>query len=553
MLIEGTFDNPNEMESKKSDFNNILSKAKKFHENYLVYDSSNCLEKAIEYYIQAIKTNPEAPEAYYKLASLLWEKGEIDIEAAIKQCRKAVRVAPKSPTARLYMGYFFREAGNLKKAKCEFKKAVDFSGIFSAKPRIALGVISLEEKGFKSFLSSLYYLATGSVMLLWDINAVRMLSKSIIDDIVTMKYRTKANLFKMLKSSRKAVEVYEKALVKLPSGEKMYKNLADLSFENKEIDRAIDYYRSALKSSPDELETWLKFATALKQEDQDENIVLLIDCYNNLSRLQPQNSHFYYELGHQYLKIEENLGAVNSFMKAAAIDERNPFYANSLAYACTQIEDYEEAIRNYKRAIELNPDNKWTSVISQALGTIYHRVKNDFAAAVIWYRRAIDLDNNNTDAFLALAEAYEEKGENEEAIDAYSMAINLNPTDEKVYCRIAMALYNMDYTDEAVKAFKKALKINPKNIEALNNLGKIYMDKLQEPRTALELFEKATEAQAYSTLSYYNKGQACEELNMTLEAAEAYQMALNLNRIKNDIKEVTEKQIQERIYGLFAI
>ena len=52
----------------------LLEEARAAHENYLIKQQDADLEKAIEYYIDAIKVNPSISESYYRLASLLLMK-----------------------------------------------------------------------------------------------------------------------------------------------------------------------------------------------------------------------------------------------------------------------------------------------------------------------------------------------------------------------------------------------------------------------------------------------------------------------------------------------
>ena len=100
-----------------ADINHILDLAQKSHENYLIRSNRNDLDKALVYYLEAMKINPSIPHVYYKLASLLWEKGDIDLTSAIQKCKKAIELDPKSANARLYLGYFLKASGNYKEAE----------------------------------------------------------------------------------------------------------------------------------------------------------------------------------------------------------------------------------------------------------------------------------------------------------------------------------------------------------------------------------------------------------------------------------------------------
>jgi tetratricopeptide (TPR) repeat protein len=79
-----------------------MEEARKFHEQYLIKGSRADLENAVDSYIDAIKFNPNIAEAYYRLATLLWDKGEINLTSAIEQCKSAINISPSNSNARIY-------------------------------------------------------------------------------------------------------------------------------------------------------------------------------------------------------------------------------------------------------------------------------------------------------------------------------------------------------------------------------------------------------------------------------------------------------------------
>ena len=102
----------------------LLELAAKSHEQYLVNQQEIDLENAIDYYVRAMKLTPHLSEPYYKLAILLYNKRQISLDQALKQCKKAVLLDPVSPMAKLYYGYFLSLSGQVKLAKQEFLKAI---------------------------------------------------------------------------------------------------------------------------------------------------------------------------------------------------------------------------------------------------------------------------------------------------------------------------------------------------------------------------------------------------------------------------------------------
>jgi len=63
-------------------------------------------------------------------------------------------------------------------------------------------------------------------------------------------------------------------------------------------------------------------------------------------------------------------------------------------------------------------------------------------------------------------------------------------------------------------------------------------------------FKKAVEINPNYTLAYFNAGRALQAVGENNEAADYYQMALDLNRLTEELE---EEDIKDRLYGLFNI
>lgn len=129
-------DNIKTEQDRKSLVYKTLEQARIYHEKYLLRSNSSDLETAVNYYIQAIKQNPQIPETYYRLASLMFENGQISLDSAIEQCKMAINIDPKNTNAHLYTGYFLKLARDFDSAEKEFQSAISLNPLKSARPRI---------------------------------------------------------------------------------------------------------------------------------------------------------------------------------------------------------------------------------------------------------------------------------------------------------------------------------------------------------------------------------------------------------------------------------
>ena len=529
----------------------MLEEARVAHERYLIKQQESDLERAIECYVDAIKSNPSLPESYYRLASLLLIKGQISVDGALEQCKTALSLEPNNPNAHIYSGYFQCLNGDFEEAEKEFSFAISHSGLNSARPRLFLSKVLLNrmksQKSVKSMVRFLYYFLSGSMMIMWDCPSLKMFYKFLANDFSVFSYKALGETFEKMKLFPSALEAYSKGLEKTAQGNLFYQKMGDLSLECNDISSSIECYQKAFEKNPSDREVLIKLAT-ITQTYYPEKIDLAIDYYNSLLEFGIDLDKIYYELGHLYLKKSDKIHAVSAFKLAEELNPENPYYNNSLAYAYVKAELYDDAIEYYQRAIKLNPDAEWTSIVCHALGAIYAEIKENYQAAEATFNAGMILDPKNVDIQLSLGDLFMAQNDLDKAIKIYCDAISVDPLNFLTYAKTGLALWEKDYLEESVVAFHKSIEINPDFEIAQNNLGVVYLDGYGDPKQSLEYFKRAIEINPNYTLAYFNLARAYQAIGDKAHAAEYYQMTMDLNKIT---EELSEKDIRKRIYELF--
>ena len=358
-----------------------LEMATKFHQEFLLKSSGEDLMNAINCYIESIKENPDEPSAYYRLAVLMYENKQIGIDGAIEQCRRAVQLDENNPDARMYLGYFLSIKGKKEEAKEELKKAVKLSPKNNSRTKFMMALELLEKGNIFNTAKGMYYIIQASMTSLFDKAAIRMFLRSILTDIKYIQYNAMGKILEKFKFDKDAYQVYLNALDETKNAPEFYEKMAKIAIKKHRPTVALQCYENASKLSNNHPEKLIN-AIEFMQEAYPEKIDELIDYYNLLVVKLPEFSRPYYELGHLYLKKEDYINASNAFRMALDYDKENPFYLNSLAFTYVQLEQYNTAIELYKKAIDKNPDNEWTSVVAQALAAIYYKINNDYEAAI---------------------------------------------------------------------------------------------------------------------------------------------------------------------------
>ncbi len=525
-----------------------LELATKYHQDFLLKSSGEDLNNAINYYIEAIKENPNEISAYYRLALLMYENKQISITSAIAQCAKAVELDGNNPDARIYLGYFLSLNGEKQKAKNEFKYAMKLNPKVKGRTKLVMALELLEKQGgVFNFLKGSYYMASASLLSLFDGAARNMFAKNLVNEIKYFKYTTIGKILEKFKFDKDAYQVYSNALDETKNAPEFYKKMANIAIKKQRPKVAMQCFENASKLSnnaPDSLVNVIDFM----QEAYPEKIDELIEYYNLLVLKLPEFSRPYYELGHLYLKKEDYINATNAFRLALEYEAENPFYLNSLAFAYVQLEQYKTAIDLYKKAIEKNPDNEWTSVVAQALAAIYYKIENDNEAAIATLEYALTLTKEKAQIYNLFGDIYFDDNNMEYAIKYYNSALMEGAKDAKIYARLAMAYYENNFIQDAIDCYNHAIEENQEYDIAHNNLGVIYLDSLQDVDSAFMYFERAIELNPAYMLAHFNLGRCYEALNKKVEAAREYQRAIDINR---ETSEIDEELIQEKLYNLF--
>ena len=149
---------------------------------------------------------------------------------------------------------------------------------------------------------------------------------------------------------------------------------------------------------------------------------------------------------------------------------------------------YNEAIDDYKKALELNPNY---NEAKQAL----KRTENDLDIHNFINNNSLIENDSGKDSGYYFDKAYKfyEEGKYKESIVYYSKTIELDPNNSTAYNNRGVAKYCLGQYEEAIKDYDKAIEIDPNYRNAYNNRGLAkknlgqYKDALKDYKKALEL------------------------------------------------------------------
>ena len=134
---------------------------------------------------------------------------------------------------------------------------------------------------------------------------------------------------------------------------------------------------------------------------------------------------------------------------------------------------YETAL---KKALLLSKEFPEREKLFNVLGVTYKKIGN-FDLAVKNLKKAIDLNPSFFIAMYNIGNIYSENNKKEKAIEWYQKAIEINPSYSMAFNNSAMAYRNLNQPDIAMEYILKAINADKKNYNALSNIATLHSDK----------------------------------------------------------------------------
>ncbi|MEO8127344.1 MAG: protein kinase, partial [Bryobacteraceae bacterium] len=183
---------------------------------------------------------------------------------------------------------------------------------------------------------------------------------------------------------------------------------------------------------------------------------------------------------------------------------------------------YEQAAQDYRRAIEVNPleQNAWRN-----LAAVFASM-NQPDQAIATYKKAIEAEPGNYAPYSSFGGYYYSLGQYQQAEQMFRRAVELAPSNAAGLSNLGLTLREELRFDEAEKALKDSLAME-RTPATLSNLGAIFFaqSKFQE---ASQYFEQSLEEGAPTALRVKNLGDAYLRLGRSAESTAAYRRALLL-------------------------
>ena len=167
--------------------------------------------------------------------------------------------------------------------------------------------------------------------------------------------------------------------------------------------------------------------------------------------------------------VKSNMGdhkdAIADYDRAIELNPQDAIAYNSRGTAKDNMGNYEDAIADYDRAIEFDP--KYAMAYGNR-GNTKSKLGN-YEDAVVDINRAIELNPQDATAYGNLGNTKLQMADYEGSIAAADRAIELNPQDARAYSIRGTVKTKTENFEGAIADYDRALEIDPKYTKAVHN------------------------------------------------------------------------------------
>ncbi len=261
-----------------------------------------------------------------------------------------------------------------------------------------------------------------------------------------------------------AREVLERAVVIAAGDADCHYILATLLETTGPRDAEILHLRKAIELRPAFDHARRQLIVALARSGRRDEATLL--CEQSIAAL-PNSAELHFYRSNLHLQSGDKVAAIASCQRALALNSQLLPARQSLSRLLLETDQFEQAEASYRSEIQLTP-NQFSPY--HLLGVTLSRRARP-AEAIEQFKRAIELNPDSSSSYACLGGAYLQLDDTSEkglalAQASFEKAVALDPSDSECHYCLGLSYFRRAQLERARTSFQRAIEANPNNARA---------------------------------------------------------------------------------------
>ena len=523
-------------------------------------ETGETLDTAIAYFQNALENDPDLFWARFNLGGIYQDQGKDDL--ALAEFEACVRLKSNYYPAHYRMGEIHLKRQDYLQALHAFDTARKVNRKWEY-PQYGIGLVyfaqgeidraretfeSLTQKN-KRFAPA--YFKLGQVLAtegFFDEALKEYAKGSKYQDYSAQDLYELAVIFDEKGNTDGAIRLYQRTIDVEPTHAKTHFALGELLYASGDTPTAVQHYQQALSLIPNVKDAFYEplepyFAGLMTSNEAmpflEKAMLVLPD---------DPRSHFYTGM------LEADAGniqkAIESYEKTVEIIEADPSHLQTelplgnfndvylkLGELYHQQEDVETAATYFKRALALNPElaNRFIAQGQSAFDT------GDYQEAIKSLNTHLLLFPEDVGAVYLLGQSYEANSDTDNALIFYKRTLTLDSQQIDVLFKMVHIYRNREAHQQAIDTLQKIIEIAPDTTEAHYLLGLSYLT-LEQPESALPAFLATVQLNPDDVSAHYHAAILFEQKGDIDDAIVHYEKTIGLDttRLESPFFEATE-------------
>jgi tetratricopeptide (TPR) repeat protein len=265
----------------------------------------------------------------------------------------------------------------------------------------------------------------------------------------------------------KAIQYYKEALKADPSASPIYEDLTELYVAINKISDAQALAQDILKQNPESVDAHrmlgrvytAAIAHAPQGQIDEKALHSAIQEYKTVTDKDPKDADSWVVLGKLYRTANDAQNAEKAYNQALGLEPDNEEALTGLAMVYGDMGDAARAIEKLKAATDKNPNPRFLMILAQA-----YKEQKDFRNAADATRKALAMAPDNDQLLAELADDLLMSDQLDEALKIYGQLAAKSPKDAAIPLRIAEIYRNKHNFAKAHEALDKAKQIEPDDL-----------------------------------------------------------------------------------------